>query len=101
MVQDPSTAAAYRLAAGLLRRLPSGYINLTMFWIPALASLILLYVLANEGELSGNERVLFLSWFIASLMLQLFARNAIIWIVGLVTQAALAVSLAIKWNLTV
>lgn len=70
------------------------------FWIPAVASVVLLYVLGKQGDLYGRSLVVFLLWFIASTALQLFARNTVMWIVGLATQAALATWLAVKWDLS-
>ena len=75
-----------------------GNIYFTAFFIPAIASVVLLYVLVKQGDLYGKAFMVFVVWFLVSASLQLFARNTVMWLIGLATQAALATILAIRWN---
>ena len=76
-----------------------GQIYFTTFLIPTIASVVLLYVLVKQGDLYGRAFVVFLIWFAVAALLQFFfARSIVMWIIGLVSQSALATSLAFKWN---
>jgi hypothetical protein len=71
----------------------------TAFWIPAAAAAIYLYLLFKQGDLSAKEAMVFVAWLIVSAGLQVFAPSILVWCVGLVSQAVLAVLLAVKWDM--
>ena len=59
-------------------------------------SLLFLVRLWREHELVGAQQVVFCSWFLIALVIQLFAHGVGAWIAGLVAQFALAVVLVLK-----
>ncbi|MBI3491600.1 MAG: hypothetical protein HY047_07465 [Acidobacteria bacterium] len=65
-----------------------------IFWFPTIASLVLLCLLWNE--LLGRSPTLFASWFLAALALQYFANGGWLWLIGLISQTALAIVLSLK-----
>lgn len=68
-----------------------------IFWIPAATSAVTLLAMWTSGMLL--RPTLFLSWFLAALLLQFGAALlSPAWAIGLVLQTALAISLAIKWK---
>jgi hypothetical protein len=69
-----------------------------VFWIPAVASAILLWL----GWLDGNARplLLFVTWFAVALVLQMRADlYSLAWVSALVGQAILAGVLSVKRKL--
>jgi len=69
-----------------------------IFWLPTIASLLLLVRLWNEGELMGRGAALCACWFLLSLCTQYFAWNPALWAVGLVSQTGLAIFMSVKWK---
>ena len=69
-----------------------------IFWLPTIASLLMLVRLWNEGELTGRGAMMFGCWFLLSLGTQYFARNPGMWAAGLVSQTGLAILLILKWR---
>ena len=59
-------------------------------------SLLFLVRLWQENELFGAQQVVFCSWFLIALVIQLFERSVGAWIAGLSAQFALAVVLVLK-----
>lgn len=69
-----------------------------IFWIPAVASGLLL-ALARSNGLIGRP-VLMLAWFVLALSLQIWgALFSPVWAIGLVLQTILAISLSIRLQL--
>jgi len=72
-------------------------VYLLIFWIPAVASLVLISV--SWGE--SSRPYLQLLWFAVAVVLQIIGGIfSPVWVVGLVLQAVLAVYLAIRWRLS-
>ena len=65
-------------------------------FVPILVSLWYLLRLSREAELFGAQLVVFAVWFVVAFVLQMFARTAGPWIVGLLAQVALAIVLILK-----
>lgn len=59
-------------------------------------SVVFLLRLWREHELFGAQQVVFCSWFLMALVIQLFVHGVGAWIAGLVAQFALAVVLVLK-----
>jgi hypothetical protein len=59
-------------------------------------SLVFLVRLRWKGELFGAQERLFWVWFVVAVALQLFAQSAGLWIMGLVVQCILAITLVLK-----
>jgi hypothetical protein len=65
-------------------------------FVPILVSLWYLLRLSREAELFGVQLVVFGVWFVVAFVLQMFARTAGLWLVGLLAQVALAIVLILK-----
>jgi hypothetical protein len=59
-----------------------------------------LILLWRDGELFGRTGVLFCVWFLVAAVTQLFASSPGMWILGLVAQLALAITLILKRQLS-
>jgi hypothetical protein len=69
-----------------------------IFWIPALASAIMLWASLRTGFLP--RPIPYLVWFAVALVLQVISQIfSPLWAVGLGLQAILAVTLGVKWKL--
>ena len=69
-----------------------------IFWLPTIASALMLWISLREG-LTSRPAVL-LVWFGGALLLQVVAGTfSPAWVVALILQTVLAVSLSIKWKL--
>jgi hypothetical protein len=69
-------------------------------FLPILISLWFLVRLWREGELYGLKGTLFCVWFVLATVVQLFAPNMVVWVVGLLAQVALAIVLVLKQKLS-
>jgi hypothetical protein len=69
-----------------------------LFWIPAVASFLLLALLWAQDELSGAQWFL-AGWFLLALAAQYLALTTAVWIVGLALQTALSIFLLLKRQL--
>lgn len=67
-----------------------------LFWVPALASAILLGLSWAEGELSPRATAVLVAWFLSSFALQSVDATSPLWITGIVSQTMLAVFLILK-----
>ncbi len=65
-------------------------------FLPILVSLWYLLRLSREEELFGARLVVCGVWFVVAFVLQMFARTAGLWLVGLLAQVALAIVLVLK-----
>jgi hypothetical protein len=65
-------------------------------FVPILVSLWYLLRLSREAELFGAQLVVFGVWFVVAFVIQMFARTAGLWLVGLLGQVALAIVLMLK-----
>jgi hypothetical protein len=59
-------------------------------------SALFLVRLWREAELHGAQEVIFGLWFVIAAIIELLARGPLVWIVGLVAQLLLAVTLVLK-----
>jgi hypothetical protein len=64
-----------------------------LFWLPALASAVLLILAWIERDLSDVRALVLASWFLLALAAQYLAPSTGVWIVGLIAQTALAIGL--------
>jgi 4-amino-4-deoxy-L-arabinose transferase-like glycosyltransferase len=71
-----------------------------LFWLPAIASILLLALLWAETDLSGETTLLLAGWFLLALTVQYLATATGVWIVGLTSQTALAIFLVLKRQLS-
>jgi hypothetical protein len=69
-----------------------------IFWIPILASAVLLFVLWSTDEFSRGQALLFLLWCMGAGFLQFVAGSISAWVIGLVSQVILAIYLSIRWK---
>ena len=72
----------------------------TIFWIPLIASAILLFVHWNLGDFTPRSLLISLGWCASAVFLQFFARSTPLWAAGLTLQAGLAIYLAVRLKLT-
>ena len=69
-----------------------------IFYIPIIASAILL-LRARRDDLSARQTlVLSGAWLVAS-YLQFFGRSLLAWVLGLVAHVILAIYLSVRWKL--
>jgi hypothetical protein len=70
-----------------------------LFWVPAIASAVLMALLWAQG-LSGRAPWFLASWFLLALAAQYLGTIAgVLWVVGLALQTALATFLLLKHRL--
>ena len=68
-----------------------------LFWLPAIASAVLIALLWIQRGLSGRAALFVTSWFVLALAAQYVGTTAgVFWVVGLASQSALAVFLLLK-----
>jgi hypothetical protein len=71
-----------------------------LFWVPALASAVLMVLLWAQNGFSGRAPLFLASWFLLALTAQyLGTATTIVWAAGLALQTALAVFLLLKHQL--
>ena len=71
-----------------------------LFWVPAIASMVLMARLWIQRGLSGRAALFLTSWFVLALAAQYVGTPAgVVWVVGLASQTALAVFLVLKHQL--
>jgi hypothetical protein len=70
-----------------------------LFWVPAIASVLLLVFLWAQDELSGRAPLVLAGWFLLALAAQYLGTTTGVWIVGLALQTALAIVLLLKQRL--
>jgi hypothetical protein len=73
---------------------------LQLFWVPAVASGLLMALLWAQDGLEGRAQFLLPGWFLLAIAAQYFGTINGLWIVGLALQTALAVFLLLKHQLT-
>jgi hypothetical protein len=68
-----------------------------LFWVPAIASALLLALLWAHDGLSGRASWFLIGWFLLALAAQYLATAASgVWMIGLALQTALAIFLLLK-----
>ena len=72
------------------------YFQRRLFSLPAIVSLLLLVRLWRAGDLYGGSGTLLCCWFVAALVVQLFATGLTAWVSGLIAQTGLAIVLLLK-----
>ena len=70
-----------------------------LFWLPTIASALLLVLLSVQGDLSGRTPVTAAGWFLIALATQYLATTMSVWALGLAAQTGLAVVLLVKQRL--
>ena len=71
-----------------------------LFWVPAIASAVLMALLWIQRGLSGQAALILTSWFVLALAAQYVGTTASgVWVAGLASQTALAVFLLLKHQL--
>jgi hypothetical protein len=70
-----------------------------LFWIPAVASFLILALLWTHGELFGRAAWFLAGWFVLALAAQYLAPTTVVWIGGLALQTALSIFLLLKQKL--
>ena len=71
-----------------------------LFWVPAIASAVLMALLWNQRGLSGRAALFLTSWFALALAAQYGGTTAsVVWVAGLASQTALAIFLLLKHQL--
>jgi hypothetical protein len=68
--------------------------------LPIAVSFVFLVRLWREGELFGTSGTLFCVWFVLAAVLQVFAPNLGLWILGVAAQTTLAIVLILKQQLS-
>jgi hypothetical protein len=72
-----------------------------LFWVPTIASALLLALLWVQGELSGRVSWLLIGWFLLAFATQYLATATTgVWIIGLASQTALAIFLLLKQQIS-
>jgi hypothetical protein len=77
----------------------NSYLGRQGIFIPVAVSVWYLGRLWREGELYGTSGTLFCAWFVVALLLQMSAPGPLLWIVGVLAQVALAVTLILRQQL--
>lgn len=67
-----------------------------LFWFPAGVSAVLLAWCWREGQLSGRSGWTLVAWFTVAAALQGLVSSTAAWVVGLLLQTALAVTLLVR-----
>ena len=67
-----------------------------LFWIPAVASFLILAFLWTQGELFGRAGWFLAGWFLLALAAQYLAPTTVVWVSGLALQTTLSVVLLLK-----
>jgi hypothetical protein len=71
-----------------------------LFWVPAIASVLLMVLLWAQDEFSGRTPLVLVCWFLLALAAQYFGTMAgAMWVAGLALQSALAVFLLLKHHI--
>jgi hypothetical protein len=71
-----------------------------LFWVPAIASAVLMALLFAQDALSGRAPLFIASWFLLAFAAQYLGTIAsVLWVVGLASQTALAAFLLLKHRL--
>ena len=71
-----------------------------LFWVPAIASTVLMALLWIQRGFSGRAALFLTSWFVLAVAAQYVGSTAgVVWVVGLALQTALAVFLLLKREL--
>jgi hypothetical protein len=70
-----------------------------LFWVPAIASAVLMALLWAQDELSGRAPLFLSGWFLLALAAQYLGTTTSVWVAGLALQTALAVFLLLKHHL--
>ena len=70
-----------------------------LFWVPAIASAVLMALLRAQDELSGRAPLFLSGWFLLALAAQYLGTTTSVWVAGLALQTALAVFLLLKHHL--
>jgi hypothetical protein len=71
-----------------------------LFWMPAVASVVLIALLSAQAALSGRTMTLVVGWFLLAIAAQYFGAMASgTWVAGLALQTVLAVVLLVKHRL--
>jgi hypothetical protein len=71
-----------------------------LFWVPAIASALLLALLWVQDELSGRVSWFLIGWFLLALAAQYLATATGVWMIGLALQTALAIFLLLKQQIS-
>ena len=71
-----------------------------LFWVPAVASGLLMALLWVQDGLEGRALILLPIWFLLALAAQYFGTTTGVWIVGLALQTVLAIFLLMKHQLS-
>ncbi|HEY7170442.1 MAG TPA: hypothetical protein VH417_06310 [Vicinamibacterales bacterium] len=68
-----------------------------LFWVPAIASVVLMVLLLVQAVFSGRALLFLACWFLVALAAQYLGATAGgVWVAGLALQTALAVFLLLK-----
>jgi len=70
-----------------------------LFWVPAIASAVLMALLWAQDEISGRAPLFLSGWFLLALAAQYLGTTTSVWVAGLALQTALAVFLLLKHHL--
>ncbi len=70
-----------------------------IFWIPPIASAVLLVASWRMGELPPRQLLFLASWCLVAALLQFRGGSTALWVSGLVLQVALGVYLSVRWKL--
>ena len=72
-----------------------------LFWVPTIASALLLALLWAQNELSGRVSWFPIGWFLLALAAQYLATaTTAVWIISLALQTALAIFLLLKQQIS-
>ena len=71
-----------------------------LFWVPAIASALLLALLWAHDGLSGRASWFLIGWFLLALAAQYLAMATGVWMIGLALQTALAIFLLLKQQIS-
>jgi len=70
-----------------------------LFWVPAIASAVLMALLWAQDERSGRAPLFLSGWFLLALAAQYLGTTTSVWVAVLALQTALAVFLLLKHHL--
>jgi hypothetical protein len=70
-----------------------------LFWLPTIASALLLVLVWVQGDLSERTPMIAAGWFLIALAAQYRATTTSVWALGLTAQTGLAIFLLVKQRL--
>jgi hypothetical protein len=70
-----------------------------IFWLPTWVSALLLGWLWTGRQITARSASILVAWFVTAAALQGLVNSTAAWVVGLLLQTALAITLLLRWRL--